>query len=534
MKSWRILFAALLLSTPAFAQDTNVRATVPNSNIGFYTSPSGTLTKRGEVNSNGQLRFDSITNLAGSGSPSFPNGVSLDGNLVFTPTAMSVLANTADASDTKSILLGGGGGTASTRGATVQAFGNEATTFGGRVYVAAGSPATASAANPALVFQTAPTTAAALVDSLVISGAGALSIGQAVTGNVNGQRHTMNGSLYAGNVTSTAQSGFMNIGVNTYGGSSTANVGRTNTTTGGATIAFSNDTSATGQAFQVYTNKPGDGLTTAGVVTLLGDYNGKWVIGPSGYSGEDGAEHVVSGAIRFNGNAFIGTSAGDYPTIGYNLRSSSSGFKCAFGGDRSFRIRLGGSSGNAFSFYTTTANCAGAGTLLSENTIATSTDAGAWTFGLPAATTSNRSNGPMEERAQDTDVTNVAYKKSRVVRVATSGSSFGIASADVSRTQSSIVCTSDVLMNQFDQNAKALYRCYAEAHNQGPTFTAVGCDLVKNIVGTMTAPSISWSGSGSARNLNITVNASTTVARSDTVCLAMDGTSNGAGGISLN
>jgi len=53
------------------------------------------------------------------------------GNIQYTPSIFSIAANTADASDTKSITIAGGGASGASRGATLNLFGNEATNPGG-------------------------------------------------------------------------------------------------------------------------------------------------------------------------------------------------------------------------------------------------------------------------------------------------------------------------------------------------------------------------------------------------------------------
>lgn len=91
-------------------------------------------------------------------------------NATFSATNYTLLADTADASDNKNILIGGGGGTSGTRGGTLQIFGNEVATFGGMVQIAAGTDAISAAANTGIALQTAATAGGALATVVTVTG----------------------------------------------------------------------------------------------------------------------------------------------------------------------------------------------------------------------------------------------------------------------------------------------------------------------------------------------------------------------------
>ena len=57
-------------------------------------------------------------------------GITVSGDVIYSKTAMQILANTSDASDTKSISICGGGAAATSRGAFMLVDGNEGVTTG--------------------------------------------------------------------------------------------------------------------------------------------------------------------------------------------------------------------------------------------------------------------------------------------------------------------------------------------------------------------------------------------------------------------
>jgi hypothetical protein len=96
------------------------------------------------------------------------------------------------------------------------------------------------------------------------SGNGAWNLGPSVTNNYNGQLHTVNGGLRAGNVTAIDQSGEIMVGCNCRIGSASAEDSRSNTTPGGCAIVLDNRTSNTVPAFKIYFNQANDGAGVSG------------------------------------------------------------------------------------------------------------------------------------------------------------------------------------------------------------------------------------------------------------------------------
>ncbi len=174
--------------------------------------------------------------------------------------------------------------------------------------------ANGSAATPVFAFASSPQTGLyrSGADSLGFSAAGsavggysstgAFTFGPGVTGNSNGQRHVINGSLTAGNVTSTDESGQITLNNNGVSGGN-AGTARSNTTTGGVYILLDNRTSASSETFGIYTNQPGDSTGTAGQSKFSLDANGNLTLG-----GTTATSHTVQGnQITVNGSGAGGT-----------------------------------------------------------------------------------------------------------------------------------------------------------------------------------------------------------------------------------
>jgi hypothetical protein len=132
-----------------------------------------------------------------------------------------------------------------------------------------------------------------------VTSAGTWRLGPSVTGNANGQRHIINGSLNAGNVTSAEQSGAFFINSNVRISSPNAIDGRINSVVGGGAIYFETRTGSNARAISFYTNLPGDSTTTNGTRKGFVTTEGAWTLGPS--TGSPG--HKING-----NNALPGTS----------------------------------------------------------------------------------------------------------------------------------------------------------------------------------------------------------------------------------
>ncbi len=178
------------------------------------------------------------------------------------------------------------------------------TTANGSNYVEIKAPASLSGD----VTYTLPTTsgtpvmdAATVPPTLTNTAGGAWTLGPLITNNVNGQRHVISGSLNAGNVTATTNSGYFALISNARASGSNALDARTNSTTGGSGIGLSNSTSATGSAIEMFVNQPGDTTGTNGDVALTIDHNGR-VFTPFGIKSSERIE--VEGAT--NSGTFIG------------------------------------------------------------------------------------------------------------------------------------------------------------------------------------------------------------------------------------
>lgn len=167
-----------------------------------------------------------------------------------------------------------------------------------------------------------------------ISTSGAHTVGPAVTGNATGQRHTLSGSLYSGNVTSTDESGVLSVSNNARSGGSNALNGRSNTTTGGVAVVLDNRTSSTGRALAVYSNSAGDATSTTGAVTLESDHVGLWQVGPAVTANNTGQRHIINGSL-YAGNVTATDESGNI-TFGTNTR---------FGGANALNGRSNSTSG---------------------------------------------------------------------------------------------------------------------------------------------------------------------------------------------
>lgn len=124
----------------------------------------------------------------------------------------------------------------------------------------------------------------ALTENLSISGTGIVQLGKSVTDNYTGVQHVISGGLWAGNVTSTNNSGRLAIGVNCRVSSQNAEAARTDSTSGGAAIRFLNDTTASNNAIEMIVNQAGDATSASGDNAWVVDYNGRIFAGISGGS----------------------------------------------------------------------------------------------------------------------------------------------------------------------------------------------------------------------------------------------------------
>lgn len=149
-----------------------------------------------------------------------------------------------------------------------------------------------------LIFETY--NASANLDSGAISASGAFTLGPLVTNNYTGQRHLVSGGLFAANVTSTAASGNIGFGVNVRYSGNTAEGGRTDSTTGGAGIYFSNDTTVGNPAIRFYANAPGDATNTTAAVVGSIAHSGSWALNPT--SG-DGIYTAINRIFRLVGTS---------------------------------------------------------------------------------------------------------------------------------------------------------------------------------------------------------------------------------------
>lgn len=125
---------------------------------------------------------------------------------------------------------------------------------------------------------------------------GTVQLGSSVTNNYTGSQHLISGYLYAGNVTSTVGSGQLGIGTNVRISSGAAETGRTNTTTGGAGIRFTNHTSASGNAIEFFSNQPGESTSTGATQIMTGSHAGAWTLGTT----SSDVTHIVQNSSTAN------------------------------------------------------------------------------------------------------------------------------------------------------------------------------------------------------------------------------------------
>jgi hypothetical protein len=107
------------------------------------------------------------------------------------------------------------------------------------------------------------------------------------TSNVNGAIHKVYGNLVAGFVSSSAGSGEFAVGSNTRFGSGSAQAARTDSTTGGTGITFTNQTSDTVAALVFGANTAGQATSTNSATKGYMTQDGSWALGvgitPSSY-----------------------------------------------------------------------------------------------------------------------------------------------------------------------------------------------------------------------------------------------------------
>lgn len=224
---------------------------------------------------------------------------------------------------------------------------------------------------------------------LQISSAGLVSIGPATTGNSAGQRHVINGALYAGNVTATDASGELVISNNARVGTANAEDGRTNTTTGGSAIILNNRTADASNAMTFNVNAAGAATnvtaTTAGIISQ----SGFWTLGTGAskttsatayhtmnyatYSNVDGASGATTGP-RIN---FISANYAPMPN-GSSTYALVSSFGYVYN-------RLGAPQAGSDLIWqlasTTTSQTAGSLITGTETIAGTVSAAGTWSFG---------------------------------------------------------------------------------------------------------------------------------------------------------
>lgn len=231
-----------------------------------------------------------VLNLETAGVAKWQIGTS-NSELIGLTSILNIYPSTVDGSDTGVTAINGGGASGTNRGAVVQVSGNERATIGGQVRIFQGETP-----NARTIFYFGASTFGGQMDNL-----GAWMFGPAVSGNPNGQKHIINGGLWAGNVTAAAYSGSFAIGTNTYQNSGAATNNRTDTTTGGMSLIMHNRLNAGHTAFTVYTNNPGDSLTTPATATLTSSHSGVWVIGPTAKL--TSSHHTIYGSVVSNANS---------------------------------------------------------------------------------------------------------------------------------------------------------------------------------------------------------------------------------------
>lgn len=146
-------------------------------------------------------------------------------------------------------------------------------------------------------------------DALTITGTTAgVALGPVVTNNYNGQRHTINGALVSGNVTSTDESGVLTLGSNYRLGAQAANAARTDATTTGAVLLLDNRTTNSAASFSFYANQTSDTTTTSADLIASATATGAWTFGPTV---GPGLTHTLQagGLVNLSLDAASGTSA---------------------------------------------------------------------------------------------------------------------------------------------------------------------------------------------------------------------------------
>lgn len=144
-------------------------------------------------------------------------------------------------------------------------------------------------------------------------GTGSWEWGAQVTGNSNGAQHLSNGYIYGGNVTSTNASGSIGYGANVrYPGANAAETGRTNTTTGGCGVRFSNRTVDNATAIGFYVNQISDATSTAADEVIGVTQGGVITLGISGFAGA----HVINGNFTSTRSLSGGTATWSFTNSG--------------------------------------------------------------------------------------------------------------------------------------------------------------------------------------------------------------------------
>lgn len=163
-----------------------------------------------------------------------------------------------------------------------------------------------------LCLQTSPSGTAA--DGLCVAGTSpiAVTLGTPITGNINAGRHIINGSLYAGNVTSTSLSGIIGFGTNIRFDPTAALNGRSNTSTGGAGIWLANRTADNVDAFRIMVNQLADSATTDADTIMAADNVGSFTFGSNSVGPSSGTKRVNVAAGASGDGLRITSSSGEF------------------------------------------------------------------------------------------------------------------------------------------------------------------------------------------------------------------------------
>ncbi len=334
--------------------------------------------------------------------------------------AQGLRSNTSDGSDSKSVILAGGGAYSKTRGGFVQAYGNEVGTQGGRVLFTAGDASTAAGANAAFRWASSQTAGGASVDIASATGRGGWTFGS-TSGTTDG--HTMQSQSTSTYVLSVKNS------------NATAD------TSNGLTINAG--TSANDYPLWVTNNSGG---------TLFGACNGlgSWTIGtPTGSS----LTHVIQG-----GNA---TSGPRLNLLSNHASSGNTEFRMGRPSDFFFKIFTDGNANGggdvsllalkatgSFNFYT--------GGDAASNLHGSISSTGVWTLGEIAAST----------------ITHTAYGYFRVRNSTTSGTQLGAPSVIFAAPQLKTATPSGAAQTYEGGRYGGLYlvRGYGTGDNAGRRF----------------------------------------------------------------